>query len=96
MAKRAVRVGRNSQTGKEIKIAVASISTSIPGSISALTSIIVVTGFMSPKNSPCAWPTFCHCEISVTYKRVRTTSLNCAPASVSAFSILCRMYLVCK
>ena len=46
--------------------ATTSISTSIRGSISAVTSTIVITGRASSKNSPCARPTSSAREMSVT------------------------------
>src|SRR5207245_8069576 len=54
----------------------ASISTSISGEISLLTSIIVIAGRIAPKNSPWALPTFSHSAMLVTYMRVRTTSFS--------------------
>src|SRR5260370_15136847 len=44
----------------------ASISTSISGAISLLTSTMLVAGRISPKNSPCALPTFSHSAMFVT------------------------------
>ncbi len=46
----------------------------------ALTCTIEVAGRMSPKNSPCALPIFCHSAMFVTNIRVRTTSFILAPA----------------
>ena len=61
-------------------IAVASISIRYSGAISPFTSTIVVQGFMSLKNSPCALPYSSQRAISVTYILVRTTSFNEEPA----------------
>ena len=47
-------------------MASASISTSAAASISRATSTIVVAGRISPKTSPWASPTSCHCAMSVT------------------------------
>ncbi len=69
-------------------MASASISTSITGSMSRLTSTMVVAGRMVPKNSPCARPTSSHWEMSVTYMRVRTTSSSRAPSASSAVWML--------
>src|SRR5713226_2584091 len=73
----------------------ASISTSISGAISLLTSTMLVAGRISPKNSPCARPTFSHSAMFVTKMRVRTTSFKLAPAFASAASMFLIVCTVC-
>ena len=73
----------------------ASISTSISGEISLLTSTMLVAGRISPKNSPWARPAFSHSAMLVTKMRVRTTSFRVAPALASAASILRMVCTVC-
>lgn len=68
----------------------ASISTSIAGSINRCTCTIVAAGRMLPKNSPCARPISRQLSMSVTKRRVRTTSAKVAPQAASARSMLCR------
>src|SRR5215510_1769447 len=73
----------------------ASISTSISGSISPLTSTMVAAGRIVPKNSPCALPTCSQCWMLTTYMRVRTTWASVAPAWASAVSMVRRAWTVC-
>src|ERR1039458_2612811 len=73
----------------------ASISTRISGEISALTCTIDVAGRMSRKISPCAFPTFSHSAMFVTYMRVRTTSFMPAPAFCNALSMFFKVCTVC-
>ncbi|MDF2626715.1 MAG: hypothetical protein K0R39_546 [Symbiobacteriaceae bacterium] len=65
---------RRPPTGRRQMMASASISTSMSGSISRLTSTMVATGRMVRKNSPCARPMASAWSMLVTYMRVRTTS----------------------
>jgi hypothetical protein len=58
------------------------------GSSSAATCTIAVTGRMSANTSPWARPTSSHAVMSVTYRRVRTTSSSLAPARSSAAATL--------
>ena len=68
---------------EEVMIAVASISMRYCGAIKAFTSIILVQGLMPLNTSPCARPYSCHWLMSVTNRRVRTTSAKVAPACSS-------------
>jgi hypothetical protein len=72
-----------------------SISTSISGEISLLTSTMLVAGRIAAKNSPCARPIFSHSAMFVTKILVRTTSFNPAPAFASAASMFRIVCTVC-
>src|ERR1041384_4044764 len=76
-------------------IASASISTSIAGSTKPDTCTMVLAGRIAPKISPCARPTSCHCLMSATKTRVRTTSRTVAPALTNARSMLRNACIVC-
>jgi hypothetical protein len=73
----------------------ASISTSMPGSISRLTSTIVVAGMMSPNASLWARPTSSQRSISVTKIRVRTTSERFASAFSSTSAMISMQRTAC-
>ncbi len=56
---------------------------------------MLVAGRISPKNSPCARPTFSHSAMLVTKMRVLTTSFKVAPALASAASMFLIVCTVC-
>ncbi len=76
-------------------IASASISTSAAASIRRATSTIVVAGRIAPNTSACAAPISCHCEMSVTNMRVRTTSSMRPPSASTAARMMASARRVC-
>ena len=85
-------------SGKQLQIgamANQTISISISGRISDLTSTIVVAGGWAAKNSACARPNSAQRVMSVTNMRVRTTSAMSAPSSCNARRISSRQRRAC-